>query len=353
MHLTLLFPVKTVLQRLLVCLAIACAVGISQANSKTGQQQPSQRAEAIARKFEAWLEKHQIHSGAIAVSYRGTPIATGGKSRGANTPAPVASLSKAVTAICTVNALISSNNPITLRLHDALPDLFSQFTVADRRLRDITVGQLISHNSGLGKGFPGGYLGGVKDFSKERKRWQFSKIAEHRLKNSPGSGYQYSNANYLLLGLVIEALTDTDYQTYCINSVLKPIGITNARLSNKRRILSSYGGWEISAADYLTFLDTYFKDNKVMGRTPEDISSKVKTAWGGYYGPGMLMRKVKSGYNFWHSGSWKWKNRWHDDQFGAYAAAYANGFSVSVNFGRGASPEARKALDKLLHKAAH
>lgn len=342
---------KTALQKSLICVVAASVVVI--ADARTTKNQPSQRAALVAKNFESWLAKHKIKAGAIVVSYRGKPIAKGGKSRNINTPAPVASLSKAITAVCTINALAGSNNQISLRLGKALPELFSRYNVADRRLKDITVGQLISNNSGLGKEFPVKYLKGVKDFSKERKEWQFSKIAEHPMNARPGSGYQYSNANYLILGLVIEALTDSDYQTYCAKTVLEPIGITSARMSDKRRILSSYGGWEISAADYLKFIDTYFKDNKVMGRTPQNISSKVKTKWGGYYGPGMLMRKVKAGFNFWHSGSWSWNNRWHSDQFGAYTAAYANGITVSVNFGRGASRKARKALGKVLHQAAH
>lgn len=343
---------ERVLQKSLICIFIASTIGISHA-SGAAKIEPNQRAAVIAQNFEAWLDQHKVGAGAITVSYQGKRIATGGKSRNADTPAPVASLSKAITAVCTINALSSTNNKISLKLGKALPELFDQYKVQDYRFKNITVSQLISNNSGLGKGFPGKYLKGVKDFSQERKAWQFSKITEQPMQASPGSGYRYSNANYLLLGLVIEALTDNDYQTYCANTVLKPIGITTAKLSEKRRILSSYGGWEISADDYLKFIDTYFKDNRVLGRTPQSISSKAKTKSGAYYGPGMLMRKMKTGFNFWHSGSWRWKNRWHNDQFGAYTAAYANGFTVSVNFGRGASRDARKALGRLLHRAAH
>jgi len=62
-------------------------------------------SDKIINSFDSFLQKNQIAKGAIAVSYKGELVASAGRNRKSTEPAKVASLSKAITAVCTMKAL--------------------------------------------------------------------------------------------------------------------------------------------------------------------------------------------------------------------------------------------------------
>ena len=313
-------------------------------------------ADAIAdnaiSEFKDWMKKHKIKGGAIAISHNGRLVDTFGIKRNANTPAPVASLSKAITAVCTIKALEASGNSPDLSLGEAIPGIFSKNKKADSRYKTVSIGQLITHNSGIHSRYHRKYIDSLLSLKKEKKEKQMKKLLREKMSANPGTGYHYSNANYLALGLVIETLTGQSYEKYCNDNVLKPLNITSAKLYNTWRVMSSWGGWQISAKDYLDFANHYFAESKVMGSSPTD---QVHTQRGNgvLYSLGTLARSTRSGYNFWHSGSWRWKAQSRNAKFGAYFAVYSNGYSISVNYDHDAYDGQQRELDKLLYRATH
>ena len=64
----------------------------------------------------------------------------------------------------------------------------------------------------------------------EQLRWLFSR----RLQYVPGERFEYSNANYLLLGAIIEEAAGKPYERYCKDAVLTPLGARDGR--NRRRV---------------------------------------------------------------------------------------------------------------------
>ena len=94
--------------------------------------------------------------------------------------------------------------------------------VADR----ITVGQLLNHSSGMG------------DFWNERfyaTRYRLKSVDDFinlfindQLSFEPGSRIQYSNAGYVLLGKIIEVVSDQDYYDYMREHIYTPAGMKNS-----------------------------------------------------------------------------------------------------------------------------
>jgi len=145
----------------------------------------------------------------------------------------IASVSKLVTAV----AVMKLQEEGRLSLHDRVfgpgnildDSLFAH--PKDRRIFDITVAHLLSHEGGWSQQYGDQMfmpdviarsLGvpmpvGLKDII----RFALSK----NLHFTPGTGQSYSNLGYSILGLVIERASGTDYETYCRKEVLEPLGI--------------------------------------------------------------------------------------------------------------------------------
>lgn len=312
--------------------------------------------EETVRQWTSWMGKHGISQGAIIVAHNGDVVAEGGLARSVDDPAKVASLSKAITAICALKAADASGLSASARLSDILPGALAEHAPRDTRFGAISLAHLMTHTSGLDTDYHRDELPKLRTFEKENKLWQFSKIAALNLSAAPGSApYRYSNANYLILGLAIEEMTGEAYETYCQREVLAPAGVTTAKLTPDWQVMTSWGGWEISAHDYLRFVQANFT-----GRTKADrpaghgISAAYVNDRGTRYSAGMLYRNSSQGLNAWHSGSWTGVKGRVTDRFGAYVAVYGNGMTVVTNYAHDAwDREIARELDRLLYNATH
>jgi len=90
----------------------------------------------------------------------------------------------------------------------------------------VTIRQLLEMTSGLGNIQTANADMKAKQDLKELKDYvRF--FDEAKLDFTPGSGKQYSNAGYILLGLVIEELTGMSYHSYVKEYIFLPIGMKN------------------------------------------------------------------------------------------------------------------------------
>ncbi len=137
----------------------------------------------------------------------------------------------------------------------------------------------------------------------EQMKW----VLGRRLPRAPGERYAYTNAAYLVLGAVIEEASGQDYEGYCRDATLVPLGVQRAALDPRWRILSSYGGWRMPLADYGRFYQAFAANNPAIGPAARRwmMSPEGKQIGGGvHYGLGTLVRPTPGGGNFWHWGSW-------------------------------------------------
>lgn len=300
----------------------------------------------IVGAVQDWL-RTQGTRGAVAVSYRGEPVIKQGFGRSTETPYPVASLSKAVTAVCLQDLLNTQQISTQMTVAEAMPQLLDRYPPTDARLASVTLADLMSHNSGIHSRFHRDYISDRRAYRVFDMEAQFKALAGERLAGQPGSGYHYSNANYLLLGLAISSLSQQPYTEYCNENILEPAGIA-ADMNPDWRVMSAWGGWRISASDYLKFLNTYFSDSQVLDRDITSYQVDTPVGGGASYIHGAFTREANGGARFWHAGSWRWKSQSIDDKFGAYFVTREDGLMVSINYATAAQGQVLTDLQNRL-----
>ena len=231
----------------------------------------------------------------------------------ADAPVPYASLSKAITGVCIANLIergrLSFDTPLSQALARTLARVGAP---ADPRLLGVTISQLLVHRAGFGKGdVADAPLAGYLRNNTARRtafdtqlKWVFAKP----LTFAPGTRYAYSNAAYLVLGAVVEEASGQDYESYCRQAVLLPLGARGAELDPAWRILSSYGGWRMPLADYGRFYQAFALGNPAIGPAERAwmMSPEGKQTGGNvHYGLGTFVQPTPvGGARFWHWGAW-------------------------------------------------
>jgi len=297
----------------------------------------------LFNEFDTFLTSQDINSGAIAVAFNGELVGVAGKNRRAKTPVKIASLSKAITAVCVMKALGNTTHSLQSTLMDIIPDKLELEPAGMGKLGSITIEELMSHKSGITIAHLSKQGRLINRYDKEQKDWQLRNIIKWTPHKIIDGIYRYANANYLILGIVIERLTDMSYESYCAQQVLTPIGISNARLNPRWRILSSYGGWEMSAEDYLKFADAYFREDWQSQFPNVNGLSRSSLVYGNY-GLGASKKTAFGRSSFRHSGSLTWNSSTHRARFASYFIVNQNGFSVSLNYSNDGSQGRNAAI---------
>lgn len=142
-----------------------------------------------------------------------------------DTPFLLGSISKSFTAMAVLQLVEAGKVDLDAAVSTYLPAFRGQPGGA------ITLRQLLSHTSGWstlqgnqprkGEGEGGG---GGEDELKRR----VADMASWTPAYAPGARWAYSNANYLILGAVIEAVSGQSYQAYVENRILRPLGMDHS-----------------------------------------------------------------------------------------------------------------------------
>lgn len=91
----------------------------------------------------------------------------------------------------------------------------------------VTIRQLLLHSSGMPDVFD--RVTPDMNFKSMRELKDFLPLfAEKPLEFVPGSANRYSSAGYIVLGLIIEAVSAEDYYTYVKEKILEPAGMTHS-----------------------------------------------------------------------------------------------------------------------------
>jgi len=306
------------------------------------QSETKQRATKLIKNWKKWVRKHSISKAAIAVSFEGKLVAEYGFGRSASDLAPVASLSKSITGICVAKLVQAGKLSFETKLNDVVPDLDSTVSIAS----------LLTHVSGYTHDItqkPAKYKG----HDKEYLEWVSRKEIEKGRKPSKIGKFRYNNSNYAMLGAVIRKITGKSYEQACAEIVFAGIGISDVDLNPDWRIMSAWGGWRLSALDYLKFVNTYFDKRHVLGASPF-MYPHFKFDNGLRYGMGYNFRTGrKGGNNFWHNGRWHANRCGKKYRFGAYFVSFDNGWSVSANYDISALNNEDGELDRLIAEATH
>jgi CubicO group peptidase (beta-lactamase class C family) len=281
----------------------------------------AESVEVYSRILATWAAKHKVERASIVVRRNGRVIHQAGI--GGEDPAAavhLASLSKAITGGCIATLVRDGRLDFDSPLSTVLARFFAAHgRPADRRIEHITIAQLLTHRAGFAGSSDGedpatravldAYL--RQHSTRDAPRPQYlAAVLATGLRRDPGTEFAYSNAGYLALGAVIEEVTGQDYESYCRDAVLTASGAAG-RLDPAWRVMGAYGGWQMSGADYLSFLEQL--DLAAARFGPRVADWVVDTAGKTYgepdgstwYGLGLRLRRSRRGIEMWHTGSWR------------------------------------------------
>ncbi|TDB67487.1 serine hydrolase domain-containing protein [Arundinibacter roseus] len=146
----------------------------------------------------------------------------------------IGSITKTYTAVLILQLVEEGK----IRLDDPLSKFYPQLSNADR----ITISMMLRHRSGLFNytNMPGFLQQVDKSITKEQFLETFKTL---KTEFEPDTKYEYSNTNYLLLGLILETITGDTYENLLKNRILTKIGARNTfygRPQDRKDFAKSY-----------------------------------------------------------------------------------------------------------------
>jgi D-alanyl-D-alanine carboxypeptidase len=135
----------------------------------------------------------------------------------------IASISKTITAIVVMQLVeggeLAFDQPIGQLVLDYLGVVPS-----DPDAASLTVQQLLTHTSGFGKHQSTFFGNGAVSYSDAARIGMSGSV-------SPGAAYAYSNMNFAVLSVLIEAVTGQAYERVVTDRLLTPLGISGMRMT--------------------------------------------------------------------------------------------------------------------------
>lgn len=251
----------------------------------------------------------------------------------------LASVGKSITAVC-VKHLVDEGR---LEWSDSLPAHLDTET-------DVTIAELVTHSSGLGPDDTQTAMplwldqGSDPDVHFGKQVLDFVNARGNQ--TAQRGRYHYNNENYALLGLVIEAVTDRPYFEACAGFLDLPETI---QPSPHSFTFQPWGGLVADATGYLAFLHEHFGPGSDLGDDPFAYPH-VDMGGGAYYGLGMVFRRFRESYNFWHFGAHCFPGRLNA---GSYVVIWEGRNSAAAFYDACVNWDAMIALDNTLTAAVY
>lgn len=266
------------------------------------------RTTQIVRQLDAYLAKlvaADMLSGTVLVARGNQPIfkkAYGLNNsqmpNGIDTKFDLASLTKMFTAVAIAQLVRREKLSYGDSLGKFLPD-YPNKSAAEK----VTLHHLLTHTSGLAeysdkKEYRPARQAG--DQFKTLKDW-FPFFADDALTFEPGTKSDYSNSNFIVLGVVIEKVTGQSYFDYVREHIFKPAGMNGTVLSLAAG--NSAGGGLSTVKDLLKFA-VALRQHTLLSPKYTDIilTSKITTGKDEGYGYGFEVRRLNGKRIVGHSG---------------------------------------------------
>jgi D-alanyl-D-alanine carboxypeptidase len=216
--------------RLAIISAVAALALVAHPN-ETQDDHRTTAAAAITESLEAYVDTlaaSDEFSGAVLVAKDGKAFfakAYGMADKDAKIPNRVdtrfnlGSMNKMFTAVAVAQLAergkLSFNDPISKHVPD-----YPNRAVADK----VTIRHLLTHTSGMGNYQNESYYAHLDDMKTVADLVPL--FANDSLSFEPGAGWDYSNAGFVVLGLIVEKVSGESYFDYVERHVFKPAGMT-------------------------------------------------------------------------------------------------------------------------------
>lgn len=160
-----------------------------------------------------------------------------------------------------------------LRLEDTLNQRLPQEVASLIPKGEITIRQLLNHTSGIPDYLRILLNDGVNLF----REWQPAELVEliagQSLHFTPGSSWQYSNTNYILLGMIVENVTGDAIANQIRTRILEPLDLDNTFVADTEAVPGGFvsGYWDINEDGKLD--DTSFISLSLVGTAGGMVSN--------------------------------------------------------------------------------
>ena len=201
---------------------------------------------------------------------RQTPMTT-------NTPVVIGSTSKSITALAVVQLAEKGLLELDAPISDYLPWL----EPVDERVRTITVRQLLVDTSGIPTWAGWNALAGDGRRVDSSLRQLVNNL---RLAGDPGQGFRYSNANYIILGQIIETVTKTPFADVVSTNIFEPLRMTNTSAGPSRKSVAHRYWFGMPLRSELPYLEVGIPAGAIIS-TASDLALYVQAQLGQSPGP--------------------------------------------------------------------
>lgn len=209
----------------------------------------------------------------------GTTTLTGSERITSNTIFRIGSITKTFTGAAILRLVDQGKLEIDSTIDDILGEVSPFF-------QQITVRNLLNQGSGLKD-----YLNGTP-FTEQVLQSPLESYTPNQLVTlaleytphlefTPGSQFAYTNTNYVLLGMIIEAVTQVPYRQFIQKEFFKPLGLTSSSVAAEPPLPSPHAHGYIDANDD-DQLDDYTEINMshvwsagCIASTPKDIANWI------------------------------------------------------------------------------
>lgn len=159
------------------------------------------------------------------------------------TPFAIGSISKSLTALAIVKLIEDKK----IKLEDPVQRYLPWFKLKNPQISStITIQHLLTHTSGINT-YEGLALSDKQSKSSTALKENVMKLSNVKVTAPPGEKYQYSNANYIVLGALIEEVTNETYSSYMEKYIFQPLNMNGAAASKEnayeKGYLTGYQSW--------------------------------------------------------------------------------------------------------------
>lgn len=221
----------------MLSLPVAAGMAVAQDNVPT-----STEIELVRDYVEARLERGRIPGAALAIVHGDSILhietfgiaGPSGLSVSPTTPFILGSTTKSVTATAVMVLVEAGMIGLDARVTEYLP--WFRTTDQDASTR-ITVRHLLTHTSGLSEAVGRTRLadGDTTALALERHVRALSRV---HLTSEPGSAFDYSNANYSILGRIIQEVSGQSFESVIQETILDPLNMSSSFTSQSEAELA-------------------------------------------------------------------------------------------------------------------
>lgn len=276
--------------RFLTAFAITLSSIAQKKPSVINKKEISSKVDLLAKEYLAM----DIFSGVVLIAEKGKPMyqkafgladRTNKISNTLKTKFDIGSMNKSFTNLIILQLIENNKISMSSRLGEFLDGFLSQS-------ESITIENLLNHTSGYGDYWSPGF----NDLPINQKRLPalVKRIQKLPLLFSPGTDNEYSNSGYILLGAIIEKITQKTYhqnvqeriiiplqlkETYTVDKIDVPLRATGyykdvkGNLMNNNKFIevsNPDGGFYSTTSDILKFYKEYFYGNTIVKQSTKD-----------------------------------------------------------------------------------